>query len=199
MNNSSTAPQKDAHLPRKLFHILSGSIIPVLYYFEPLPREWTFHGVGIAFVIWIIFEVSRLKNESINQLFMRFFSGFMKTKEMDKYTGVSFMLGGALLSMMLFEAELAAITLFFIAIGDPVAAVIGKKFGHIRYKNGRSFEGSVAMFTVCFLVALSLSDYPIPVMIAGSFVAAVAEAFSGAIDDNLTVPLLSGVAITALG
>lgn len=188
----------DSHLPRKFFHVASGLIIPTLYYFEPLPRVWTLYGVAAAFVIWITLEIVRLRSASANKIFLRFFSRLMKKREAENFTSVSFMLGGALLSMLLFEEKLAAIVIYFIAIGDPIAAVIGKSFGKIRYQNGRSLEGSIAMFAVCLVIGLTLGELTVAIATSGAMVAAVAEAFSGRIDDNLTVPFLAGAAITAL-
>lgn len=99
--------------------------------------------------------------------------------------------------------------------GDSMAAIIGKRFGRHRYHvagGTRSWEGSVAMF-VAAVVAMFLTLVLVPgsalgpltpplatgvavaAALTGALVAAVAEAFSPAGMDNLSVPLLAGAVV----
>jgi phytol kinase len=101
--------------------------------------------------------------------------------------------------------------------GDALAAIIGKIWGQHKYTVGtstRSWEGSLAMFiasaTAMLLVlylapgsALSPLAAPLGlgVSLAAALIAAVlatgAEAISPHGMDNLSVPLISGLAIMA--
>ena len=94
-----------------------------------------------------------------------------------------------------------------LALGDAAAAIVGRKFGRIRYRVGsghRSVEGSLAMFGFS-LLALGLATrvlFPVdiaPLALVG--VAALAtglEAASQFGTDNLLVPMGTGIALYVL-
>ncbi|MFQ3663730.1 MAG: phosphatidate cytidylyltransferase [Chloroflexaceae bacterium] len=99
--------------------------------------------------------------------------------------------------------------------GDSMAAIIGKRFGQHRYNvagGTRSWEGSVAMLiasAIAMFLTLVLvpgsalgpltpplaSSTAVAAALTGALVAAVAEAFSPAGTDNLSVPLLAGTVV----
>jgi dolichol kinase len=99
--------------------------------------------------------------------------------------------------------------------GDSMAAIIGKRFGRHRYHvagGTRSWEGSAAMFvaaaismflTLVLVPGSALGPLTLPLAtgvalaaaLTGALVAAVAEAFSPAGMDNLSVPLLAGAVV----
>ncbi len=99
--------------------------------------------------------------------------------------------------------------------GDSMAAIIGKRFGQHRYNvagGTRSWEGSVAML-IASAIAMFLTLVLVPgsalgpltpplasgtavaAALIGAAIAAVAEAFSPAGTDNLSVPLLAGAVV----
>jgi len=187
-----------SHLPRKVFHIVAASIIPAVYYFEILPRAWTFAGVLAVTAVWVGADLARVKLGLFSSLFERFFGILMKAKETRELTGSSFLLIGASLTLAVYTATIASASLLFNAIGDPIAALIGTKLGSKRFSNGKSLEGAAAMFIVCVAIgALTLGLGP--VALAGAFAAAITELASPDwIDDNLSVPLVSGGVMTAM-
>jgi dolichol kinase len=189
---------KDSHYPRKIFHALAGAVIPSAYYLEILPREALTGLVLTSAAAWIGFDSLRLRNASLNERFARALRPLLKRKETHALTGASYLLGGASMAILLYPTAVMMTTLFFIALGDPAAAVIGKRFGRTRFHNGRSLEGSLAMFAICLFVARWLGGFTWSVSAAGAMIAAVTELYSGNIDDNITVPLLSGAALVAL-
>ncbi|MBF0291293.1 MAG: hypothetical protein HQK86_03970 [Nitrospinae bacterium] len=192
------APTSDSHHPRKLFHALAGAVIPSAYYFEILPREAITGLVLVSAAVWIGLDSLRLRVPSLNERFIAILRPLLKRKETHVLTGSSYLLGGSALAILIYPQMVAVTTLFFIALGDPAAAVAGKKFGRKRFSNGRSLEGSLVMFATCLFVARWLGGFSWSVSAAGAMVAAVTELYSGDIDDNITVPLLSGVALVAL-
>lgn len=189
---------KDSHHPRKIFHALAGAVIPSAYYFAVLPQGVMTWLVLTAAAVWIGLDSLRLRNESLNERFTLVLRPLLKRKETHTLTGASYLLGGAVLAILLYPPAVMMTTLFFIALGDPAAAVAGKRFGRTRFSNGRSLEGSFAMFATCLFIARWLGGFTWSVAVAGAMVAAVTELYSGNIDDNITVPLLSGAALVAL-
>jgi len=150
-------------------------------------------------VIWISFEAARLKRPGLNGFFRQRFGFLMKTREARSPTGVAYMLAGSTLALLLFSQPVAVAVLYFIALGDPAAAVVGKAVGRVRIYRARTLEGSAVMFVVCLALGRFFADISWSAAAVGALVAALAELYSGQIDDNLTVPVLSGAAIMSLG
>ena len=194
-----TAPGRDSHIPRKAFHAIAGSILPTAYYLKLAPDVWVVTAMTLITCVWICFDAARFRSPRLNKFFNRRFGFLMKRKEAKSFTGVTYMLAGATLTLILFKPPVAVTVLYFIALGDPAAAVVGRAFGRVKIFNGRTLEGSVTMFAVCLAIGLVFADVPPSAAVAGAFVASLAELYSGPVDDNLMVPVLSGAAIMSLG
>ena len=84
-------------------------------------------------------------------------------------------------------------------MGDPVAGVVGRRWGRVRLIGRRTLEGSLAFTLSATLASLALlrlahPDVEGPLLVAGAAggAAALAELLSGRwLDDNLTVPLVA--------
>ena len=87
----------------------------------------------------------------------------------------------------------------FIIVGDTLAALVGRKFGRHRFFGGKSWEGSAACLAGTLAVAVCTPGLIWSVAVIGAVVATVVEALPIGIDDNVTVPILSGLAMTLAG
>jgi glycerol-3-phosphate acyltransferase PlsY len=96
----------------------------------------------------------------------------------------------------MFDKTLAIVCLGFLTLGDLFAALIGKKWGRIKLFSQKSLEGSLACFTVCALIAL-IKFHPV-IAITGAIVATLIELLPTGLDDNVTMPLISGVVMQML-
>ncbi|MBF0171655.1 MAG: hypothetical protein HQK87_11335, partial [Nitrospinae bacterium] len=132
--------EKDSHVPRKVMHLLSASVIPALYHLSVMPDPVAVASVTGAAGVWFVVEAWRLRHPGFNRVFIRWFHVLMKEKENHTFTGVAYLLGGSALAMILFAKPVAVAALFFIALGDPVAALVGKRYGRMRMPNGKSAE-----------------------------------------------------------
>ena len=91
------------------------------------------------------------------------------------------------------DRDIAIAALAFLVLGDAAAAIIGKRFGSPTYW-GKSPQGSLACFAVCMAVGWPiLGDWHMALV--GSVVATVAEALPVPMDDNMRVPIFSGLAM----
>jgi phytol kinase len=91
---------------------------------------------------------------------------------------------------------LGLIGLFLLGYGDGLAAVIGKKYGHIKIYRNKTLAGTLTMFTVSFIVLIILLSvfnpaYMIPFSIIIATVATLLELYSPSGTDNLTVPIIT--------
>ncbi|WP_242492484.1 diacylglycerol/polyprenol kinase family protein [Methanolobus psychrotolerans] len=100
---------------------------------------------------------------------------------------------GALIAVSVFSRNIALAAILMTTFGDMSAALIGQKYGKRRiFTNGKSLEGCIAEFVVNLVIAVLLLENP-AVSIIMAFVATFVEATFVKIDDNLSIPVFSGV------
>ena len=175
-------------LLRKTTH-LAGFFIPCIYIVLDKSTMISIAGslVGIA----VIVEFLKWVSESFREMFYRFFESILRRHERKgAITGATYYLISTFLCIVFFDKDIAIVSIFFIVLGDTAAALVGKAWGRIKLIGNKSLEGSIACFTVCAVISLFWID---PVVgLTGAFVASLAELLPLRIDDNLTVPLISG-------
>ena len=87
--------------------------------------------------------------------------------------------------------------MYILIIGDTMAAFVGTMWGRTKIW-GKSFEGSLAFFfSSCAILAL-LGRVGMQVAVVGALVATVVELLPLSINDNLTIPISSGVSMSLL-
>ena len=80
-----------------------------------------------------------------------------------------------------------------IILGDFAAALVGRRFGRHRFGGNRSWEGSLAFLVAATIPVFLIPGLPVGIGIAAALLATFVEAFSRVIDDNLSVPILTGL------
>ena len=190
-------PNQDSHLPRKIFHLLAASIIPAIYYTQIISWELSAILVVTATVIWAGADFYRMYHPAFNKFALGALAPLLKIRETTQITSSSYILMASSFVILFLDREIACASMFFIALGDPAAAVVGKLVGSVRFPNGKSLEGSIAMFVVCLWVGLTITGLE-NLAIAGAVTAALVELYAFGLDDNLAVPIFSGLAMTAV-
>ena len=177
---------------RKAIHVC-GTAIPVLYLF--LQKDLIIRGFVIGLFAVLIIEWSRLRG-LISLPFLR--HGEEKKKEIGAYV---FFVIGAFISVIVFEKSIAIAAILMLAIGDTVSAlagavIIADKPGMYR-KSLKPPEVMLSMFTTSLLIGW-LVLHSLPMSLFGALGATIADSVplkvhGVPIDDNLTIPLFSGV------
>ncbi len=190
---SSTDKQQNISIKgeilRKLTHT-SAISIPIFYYFTDQRLVLTLLAVGLA--IFLTIDLLRFFGHSRTKGFIHNYFGLMiRPHEKANLTGATYILASSILTILIFDKPIAILAIAFIVIGDAAGAIVGRLWGRNRYWN-KTLEGSASFFIACCIVALPVPGIPWWVKILGALVATVAEAFSFYVDDNLTVPLISG-------
>ncbi len=186
-------------LKRGLFHILGGLFIPIVALF--LPRMVVVISLCVATFILLGFELIRSRVSGTNRWFFSCFKPLLREKEASRLTGTSYMLVASLIAFLFFQRDIAVLALSFLAVGDPLATIVGKRIGK-RKLFGKTLEGDLACLISC--VATGLVFYyaglsvPLLTILAGAAAAAIVEAMPLPINDNLTIPLLAGVVMTVI-
>lgn len=183
-------------LIRKATHM--GSLVfPVSYHFLGLDKfSMLVLMVPLASLMFLI-DLSRLRR-------WRFWTGFggrigssmiRAHEKSGDFTGATYILMAFCCTIALYDKPVAVAALSFTIVGDTLAALIGRRFGRLRF-GGKSLEGSLACLVGCGLVAWAVPGLLFWVGITGAIVATMAEALSLGIDDNVTMPVLSGLFMT---
>lgn len=185
-------------LARKATH-MGALVIPGGYYVLKLSRSEALAIMIPIAILMILIDISRLREWSFWRKFARpVMSPIIRKHEMDgDFTGATYILSTACLTIGLFDKPIAIAALAFIIVGDSLAAIIGRRWG--RHRIGRkSIEGSLGCLLGTLIVAALTPGLGFPVAAFGAVVATVTEFLSLKIDDNMSVPLVSGLAMMLL-
>ncbi len=164
-------------------------LIPIWYYFAPPPLSIL--GLIIATLTTVVLDLLRLNDDRLRQFFLRFFRSLIRSHEEEHLLGSTHFMIAALISVLVFDKMIAISALFFLVIGDTAAAIVGKKFGKSIYR-GKSVQGSLGCLICCLMIGFLLLDSPW-VILAGSLSATIFEALPVPMDDNMRVPIASGL------
>lgn len=176
---------------RKATHFIA-LLIPTSYIV--LPRPWAIGAMATAFLVVAVFEFFRLRRLRPWLMIEPLVGGMIRPKERNgNFTGAFYILLAGTLTITFFEPFLAATAITFEIAGDVASAMVGRKFGKHKIRGNKSFEGALGFLVVALLIIVLVPKVPYTVGIVGAIVASLVEAISIYRDDNLTVPLSSGL------
>jgi dolichol kinase len=185
-------------LLRKATH-MGALVVPGGYYFLHLDKVGMLLIMIPVTLVMILIDVARLRR-------WRFWRGFagkiisplIRSHEMSgDFTGATYILLSVCLTVALYNKPIAIAALAFVIVGDSLAAVLGRRLG--RHKLGhKSIEGSLACLAGTAVVAVLVPNLPLRIGLIGAVVATVVEALPLGVDDNITVPILSGLSMSLL-
>jgi dolichol kinase len=177
-------------LQRKSFH-LAMIIVPVWVYI--MPHTTALLGLILATFATVAVDVLRLSDRRLRRFFLGLFRSVIRPHEEEHLLGSTHYMIAALLSVVVFDHAIAIAALAYLVLGDAAAAIIGKRFGTPQFW-GKSPEGSIACLVVCLLVGWPLLHSPW-LAVVGAVTATVAEIMPSPLDDNMRVPIFSGIAM----
>lgn len=180
--------------PRRLFHAAAGTAIPVVAYFLPDPLPVLL--IGILAAVSLALDLLRFRIPWLNRMFLYWLSLLLKKEEEARITGATYLLIAAFVSFLVFDKEIAIAVLLFLSLGDPAAALIGRPTPGPRIL-GKSPVGTMAFVGMSLLVIAVLATTGVLefhwVLVVAAIVAGLVELAPLPLDDNLTVPMVSGV------
>ena len=185
---------------RRLFHAVAGSSIPVAGIFAPV--EFMVAALAVMSGGGLALDLTRFRIPWINRRFLYWLAPLLKDDERRRFTGATFMVIGALFSFLLFGPHVAVPALLFLSLGDPAAALAGRRLPGPRIR-GKSPGGTAVFILVSMVVTAALTgsgaiDYHWGLWV-GAAVAGLVELASLPPDDNLSIPLMAGAAMYFLG
>jgi dolichol kinase len=186
---------------RKAIHLFALSI-PIGY--SLLPKTPSLLILAPFVLGAIVIDIIRLKRLPLHGMLNRLLGPILREHESQDFAGSSYILSASFLTILLFQKAAAVAAISFIILGDIAAAMIGRKFGKTKIRlslvrtnsnrnNQKSLEGSLSCLFACLVVAAVVPHLPLWVGLAGALAATVAEGINLPIDDNFSVPLISGL------
>ncbi|MFX0211371.1 MAG: diacylglycerol/polyprenol kinase family protein, partial [Candidatus Hodarchaeota archaeon] len=105
---------------------------------------------------------------------------------------------GIAFSLIFFPKSISYASITILTLGDGFANILGRKFGRITFpfNKGKRVEGSIFGFLFAYIGAMLFVD-PVKAFV-GAAVGMLIECLPSPINDNLTVPLISGLVLTLI-
>ena len=122
---------------------------------------------------------------------MPFFSQFIRPKEQNRMYGVIYFLSATIISLAVFNKEIALAALLMTTFGDMIAALVGKRYGTTLIYRNKTWAGFLAELGTNLVVGFIILD-SIYVILGMAFVATIVETMVDELDDNLLIPIISG-------
>lgn len=179
-------------LKRQLFHLMCGIVIIILIYFNII----NFFVVLLLLIIGVI--ISLLSKKYKIPIIYYFLENFDRKKKALPGAGVLAYFAGVILSLLAFEKNIALASIAILAFGDSATTIFGKLLGRTKnpLNKNKTVEGSIFGILFGFLGAVFFVS-AVEAIIASVF-AMLIEALDVKVDDNISVPLASGIILTVM-
>lgn len=182
----------DSEFRRKIFHEI-GLLIPLCYTFYD--KKDAIFGMSIIVLIFVFMEFLRLRYNFGNEFIPKVVGKTVRDYEKVDLSAATYFIISSFFTILLYDKFVAMAAISYNSIGDFFSAIIGRRFGKTKYMGGKkSIEGSIACFVSCFIVGFLIFN-PL-VAVIGALAATFAEGFLIEVNDNLSIPIISGFVLT---
>ncbi len=185
---------------RKIYRLVL-IVVVVIYYYWPI--KYVILSVFLAFIFTLSLDIIRLISPKANEVVRRIFKPFArfmrfiaKKEELRDLSGTTYTLMGCTIIVIFFPKHIGIPAILFNVFGDMVATVIGKSIGRIKIFHDKTLEGSIACFIAMLFVVIWAQwklQLPFLVGLSGALTGTFIELVSLKINDNLSIPIISGV------
>lgn len=190
----------DLETKRQLIHA-SGAIV-ALYV------RWSYNALGflvpfatlVLAIIFLYLAAEGYKRKLRLPVVSNFIDAAERTEVIEKSpaSGALFFFIGSLFSLLFFSSNINVVcaSILILALGDSVSTLVGRKFGQrkIFYNQAKSWEGTAAGFLFAFLGAAT--QVSPPTALIGALAGMLVESLPIKINDNLTMPVFAGLAMS---
>jgi len=179
---------------RELIH-LSGILVPFVCIYVLDVYVVAFSILMVA-LLYTISEFLRMLGINI-PIFSTITMKSADQNELQEFTASPiFYAFGIMLSLLLFRQPVSYASIAVLTLGDGFAAIFGRKFGRtaLPFNKGKKVEGSLSGWFFAFLGSLIFID-PLRALI-GATVGILVECLPLPVNDNLIIPLTSGLVLT---
>lgn len=160
-----------------------------------LPRSTAAALLAAGAILVLVADAFRLRHPPANELFFRAFRLLASPREASGLASSTWYAVAVAAAVAFFPLHHAVSGILVLALADPAGSYVGQRWGRRPFLGG-TIAGSL---TFCVVAGVVLALRHPPAVAAVAVVAAtLAERCSWPLDDNLTIPLVTG-ALTTLG
>ncbi len=191
---------------RSIVHMLAG--LAVVAFVELVPQYIILWTASCALVFAIFLETSRRISPKANELMMKVLGPIAHPYERYRINSASNYIAALFVLAWMQRPALGAVGVAVLALADPAASFIGRRWGKTKLIHGRTLQGSMMFFAVGVLAAFAalalfhLGEFGLGtaalMAVAAGIAGALAELGSHRLDDNLSVPVISAAAAWAV-
>lgn len=176
---------------REAIHTSSFLLTFVCIYF--LGKEFLALLIFLVTVVYTISEIARVRGFNIPGLSLITWNAVNKTELYEFATAPIHFAIGIIISLLIFPEPINYVAITVLTLGDGGAHIFGIIFGKTRlpFNKGKNIEGTIFGFFFAFLGSNIFVD-PVYALIAAT-VGMIVEAIPSPLNDNLSIPLASGL------
>jgi dolichol kinase len=180
---------------RKLMH-LAMTVIPAAGWLWSY--SLTLGLAGMFLLASLVLEAARRWWPQANRLLWRLLPTTFRQWEDRRVLGSTWLAIGTFVALLVFGRDIGGTAILFLIWGDAAAELVGRRWG--RPGGGKTVVGSLGCLVACLvagLVGVGLGRLSPWSVLAGAVVATLVERRSPPPDDNVWIPILSGLIMLA--
>ncbi|OQS07459.1 hypothetical protein THRCLA_00526 [Thraustotheca clavata] len=201
---------QELHVRRKIQHAGTGVLIVIATFYGSSIEATVV--LAICALIFYGVSVARRQFKAVDTVYLQIFGPILRQHEVGhRLPGAFFFLTGSALSFVFYPKFIAQLSVLHLSLGDPCASFFGITLGHTTSKlwNGKTLAGVIGCFFVCLLSSIAFLSFVVhhdiahlswlkQVLIMGTsgIAGAIGEVLNVGCDDNLSMPIISGLFIT---
>jgi dolichol kinase len=192
---------KPRNYTRNVFHLANGLACVLLYELVFDKPTILFVG-GLVLSTFLSMDLLRRVFPRLNDLWVKgTFGTISRPGEAHRIPAATWFLGALLLGVLVLPQHAIELGAVVLAVGDPTASLVGKRWGRRKLIGEKSIAGTVAFALSAAIAGLVFLLLVHPTMglaamaqvaVLAALAGAAAEVSSDQLDDNATVPLLAG-------
>lgn len=155
--------------------------------------------IGIVCLCFIALDVSRFISKQTQELLTVKVKSIFRKGEEKKFSSMTIFLISVFIVILIFEIKIAIATLVFLTFGDMYSKIFGVTYGRHKIFEHKTIEGTLAYIgsvITCGYFIYSITGISLPVLMIGGIAATFSEFFPLGMNDNFTVPIISGATMT---
>ncbi|QPG77282.1 hypothetical protein FOA43_004690 [Brettanomyces nanus] len=211
----------EQEIPRKLLHVVIGFVTLYLYTLGYQSKD-VVKQIGIAGVFVYSLDLLRLNWKLFNKAYCFVVGFLMRENEVKSVNGVIWYILGCMITLLYATKDVSIMSILLLSWCDTAASTVGRRFGYLTPKiaRGKSLAGSFGAFVMGIFACYFFYGYLAPqypqfnkeflwtaqssylslnaLALLSGFIAALSEGIDiFELDDNLTIPALSGIFLDA--
>lgn len=173
----------------------AGFLMPVIASFVGVPAVALFI-FGLS-AVYLVSELSRLEGRNIPLISAITRHAASQSELYGFTTAPLYFAFGILFTLLFFPTPASSAAIAMFALGDSAASLFGGLLGkRLPFNKGKTWEGSIAGFIFAFLAG---SLFVAPWIAAvGAAIAMIIEYLPSPVNDNVSIPVLTALALTFL-